>query len=321
MATRPETAETYLKWLSNTSLAKLNQAQRIENGVLVVLERTLAQLDQSKQNLLAILSLLAMTPVEQGVLVEALNPRARRRLWSTIQRVFKHEPGESEPGIRHVLQELSNYGLISWQGQQCSFSHSLIRSYFQKQFTIPAGAARQLVAYYTMLVGEQILLGMDGYSRLNAERPHIMALLAGCMRRGEWKAAHDLAIAIEDYLDLQGHGTERVIANQIGLTAARRLGRGYNEVAWLGNLGLAYKSIGQVDQAIKYYEQALAGAREVGDQRSEGNWLGNLGLAYRDLDEIDLARQYLNQSLTIFEMINSPSADVIKDWLMELEDV
>jgi tetratricopeptide (TPR) repeat protein len=152
------------------------------------------------------------------------------------------------------------------------------------------------------------------------ERPHIMELLVGCTRRGEWKAAHDLAIAIEDYLDLQGHNSERVIANQIGLEAARKLGRGYNEVAWLGNLGLAYKAVGEVEQAIQYYEKALASAREAGDQRGEGNWLGNLGLAYRDIDQIDLARRYLNQSLTIFELIDSPSADVIRDWLTELED-
>jgi tetratricopeptide (TPR) repeat protein len=190
----------------------------------------------------------------------------------------------------------------------------------QQHLSIPDDAAKQLVTYYTLLAGEQILLGLDGYARLNAERPHIMELLAGCTRREEWKAAHDLAIAIEDYLDLQGHNTERVIANQIGLTAARKLGRGYNEVAWLGNLGLAYKAVGQVDQAIEYYEQALASAREVGDQRSEGNWLGNLGLAYRDLDQVELARQYLNQSLMIFELIKSPSADVIRDWLTELED-
>ena len=70
----------------------------------------------------------------------------------------------------------------------------------------------------------------------------------------------------------------------------------------------------------QYYEEALTSAREAGDQRGEGNWLGNLGLAYRDLDQVDLARQYLDQSLAIFELINSPSADVIRDWLSELED-
>jgi hypothetical protein len=320
MEARRETAEIYLDWLSRTPLAKGSQAQRVERGVAVVLERTLTCLDHSAHNLLAILGLLAMTPVEQGVLAEALNTRTQRKLWTTIQRVFKQEPVESAPSVRHPLQELTNYGLVWWRGQHCGISHPLIYNYIQQHLKTPAEAAKQLVAYYTLLAGEQILLGMGGYTRLNAERPHMMELLAGCVRRGDWKAAHDLAIAIEDYLDLQGHVTERVIANQIGLDAARKLGRGYNEVAWLGNLGLAYKAVGQVDQAIHYYEQALASAREVGDQRSEGNWLGNLGLAYRDLDEIDLARQYLNQSLNIFELINSPSADVIRDWLTELED-
>lgn len=320
MAARRETVQAYLDWLSTTSLVRLTPVQRVEAGVSIVLDQTLAQLDQSSQDLLSILGLLALAPVEQTVLAEALNTRPQRRLWNTIQRVFKQELAESTPSIRYALQELVNYGLLWWRGQQCVISHPLIYNYIQQRLETPPDAAKQLVTYYTLLAGEQILLGVDGYTRLNAERPHLMELLAGCIRRGQWKAAHDLAIAIEDYLDLQGHNTERVITNQVGLEAARKLGRGYNEVAWLGNLGLAYKAVGQVEQAIQFYEQALASAREVGDQRSEGNWLGNLGLAYRDLDQIDLARQYLNQSLTLFELIDSPSADVIRDWLTELED-
>jgi tetratricopeptide (TPR) repeat protein len=319
MAVRREPAQTYLNWLSTTTLARLKPPQRAEASVPVVLDRTLAQLDQKSQSLLSVMGLLALAPVEQTVLAEALNTRPQRRLWNTIQRVFKQEL-HAVPSLGYALQKLVDYGLLWWRGQQCVISHALIYNYIQQRLGTPPEAAKRLVTYYTLLAGEQILLGMDGYTRLNAERPHLMELLVGCTRRGEWKAAHDLAIAIEDYLDLQGHNAERVIANQIGLEAVRNLGRGYNEVAWLGNLGLAYKAVGEVEQAIQYYEQALNSAREAGDQRSEGNWLGNLGLAYRDLDQVDLARQYLDQSLAIFELINSPSADVIRDWLSELED-
>ena len=38
--------------------------------------------------------------------------------------------------------------------------------------------------------------------------------------------------------------------------------------------------LGQVDQAIEHYQQALVIAREIGDRRGEGNRLGNLGIAY-----------------------------------------
>ena len=61
----------------------------------------------------------------------------------------------------------------------------------------------------------------------------------------------------------------------------------------LGNLGLAYAALGQVDQAIEYYEQALVIAREIGDRRGEGNHLGNLGTAYADLGQVDAGHRVL----------------------------
>ena len=39
----------------------------------------------------------------------------------------------------------------------------------------------------------------------------------------------------------------------------------------LGNLGNAYAALGQAEQAIEYYGQALAISREIGDRRGEGN--------------------------------------------------
>ncbi len=44
-----------------------------------------------------------------------------------------------------------------------------------------------------------------------------------------------------------------------------------------------YRVLGQVDQAIEYYEQALVISREIGDRQGEGADLGNLGRAYRAL--------------------------------------
>ena len=64
---------------------------------------------------------------------------------------------------------------------------------------------------------------------------------------------------------------------EAALAAARAQQDRRNEGAWLGNLGNAYAALGQVEQAIDYYQQALAIAREIGDRRGEGNHLGNLG--------------------------------------------
>jgi tetratricopeptide (TPR) repeat protein len=87
----------------------------------------------------------------------------------------------------------------------------------------------------------------------------------------------------------------------------------------LGNLGLAYSALGQVEKAIDYYEQALAIAREIGHRQGEGNRLGALGLAYNALGQVEKARNYLEHSLAIFEEIKSPNADLVRRWLAELD--
>ena len=59
-------------------------------------------------------------------------------------------------------------------------------------------------------------------------------------------------------------------------------------------------------KAIGYYEQQLAIVREIGDRRGEGSALGNLGLAYRELGEPARARVLLEQALAIGREIEDP---------------
>ena len=86
----------------------------------------------------------------------------------------------------------------------------------------------------------------------------------------------------------------------------------------MGNLGLAYRDLGQVEKAITYYEQALAIAREIGHRQGEGADLGNLGVAYHDLGQVEKAREYLQQALAIFEEIKSPYGELARRQLAEL---
>ena len=54
----------------------------------------------------------------------------------------------------------------------------------------------------------------------------------------------------------------------------------------MGNLGLAFADLGEVREAIGYYEQALAISREIGDRRGEGNHAWNLGRALVESDPV-----------------------------------
>jgi tetratricopeptide (TPR) repeat protein len=258
------------------------------------------------------------------------------------------------------LGELVSYGLLSRSGERYEVSHALVHTYARKRVEPEDGAVARLAAYYDALAREQRERGLPGYRRLDIERSHIMRVLRICAGQEKWEAVRSLVWAVEDYLDICGYWTERVQALETGVEATQALEHRRDEGAFLGNLGLAYSALGQVEKAIDYYEQALAIAREIGHRQGEGNHLGNLGLAYRDLGQVEKAidyyeqalaidreigyrqgegadlgnlglaysdlgqvekaRQCLRQSLAIFEEIKSPNADLVRHWLAELED-
>ncbi|HVT59581.1 MAG TPA: tetratricopeptide repeat protein [Thermoanaerobaculia bacterium] len=104
------------------------------------------------------------------------------------------------------------------------------------------------------------------------------------------------------------HGDLGEVRQAIGyyeqaLLIHREIGNRRGEGSGLGNLGLAYAELGEVEKAIGYYEQALVISREIGNRRGEGNALGNLGLAYADLGEVEKAIGYYEQQLVIVREI------------------
>ena len=100
-------------------------------------------------------------------------------------------------------------------------------------------------------------------------------------------------------LALRQHPRDGIRWLEAALAAARQLKNRGAEGAHLGNLGLAYFSLGGSRRAVEYYEQALAISREIGGWRGEGQVLGNLGNAYHSLGEYRRAIDYHEQRLKI----------------------
>ncbi|CAH3014698.1 unnamed protein product, partial [Porites evermanni] len=66
-----------------------------------------------------------------------------------------------------------------------------------------------------------------------------------------------------------------------------------------GNLGNAYQSLGQFQQAIEYHKHCLSIAIEVGDRAGQGRAYGNLGIAYHSLGQFQQAIEYHKHCLSI----------------------
>lgn len=320
IAASKEPPNDYLAWLESTSLAQAKPKRRLKLSAPLLLEHTVARLSDVAQETLQVVGLMALTPFDQEAVAEVLANESNQGFLSSLRRIFRQQPPENQPAdIGLAMVELVDYGLLRSVEQGFEVSHPLIYSYIQEHLPAPIKTLRRLATYYVGLTWEQSGLGVEGQAVLDANRPHFMRVLAKCLEAEDWEAAHGLAVAVEDYLDLQGYAAERIVANEIGLMAAWKLGR-TNEAAWMGNLGDTYRTMGQAKWAIEHFEKALAVARQLGDWQSEANCLGNLGLAYRDLGDVTQAQQYLKESHAIFEELQSPKATLVKDWLAELED-
>jgi tetratricopeptide (TPR) repeat protein len=289
LAQQEEEAADYLAWLQETPLTALDQGQRHRDSVPLLLDRSLAQLSEQVQHALAVVGVLALAPFRREVVAAGL------------------KMSTAEAG--RLLGQLVSYGVLLRRTEHYETSHALIHTFARRRMQVLGKEGEHMATYYTKLVKEQSKLGPQGYASLDIERAHIVTILGGCIKWQAWETARNLAWAMERYLDLQGHWTDRIKAHEIGLEAARKMGRRQDEGMFLGYLGITFAALGNMHRAIDFHEQQLAIARELNDRREEGDALGDLGIAYAALGNIDRALDSYEQQL----MITREIGDRIKE--------
>ena len=296
MAHRQESATDYLAWLQNTSLPSLDQTKRQQDSVPLLLAHSIVGLSEEAQHILGIVGLLAPTSFSPDIIGVAL------------------EVSRTE-AIR-LLDELVSYGLLAQAAKRYLVSHTMVHTYLWRQVPISSQTIEWLASYYTVLAAEQSKLGIEGYTRLGDEREHMMATLTACNEHRAWHLAQKLAQAMDSYLNIQGHWTERMVAVQIGLTASRHLDDRAGEGIALSGVGNAFHNLGQVEQAQNYYERALAIHQEVSDLQSEEVTIGNLGLVHYSLGKINRAIGCFKRAVTIAQQVGDQRGE--ESWLGNL---
>jgi tetratricopeptide (TPR) repeat protein len=106
-------------------------------------------------------------------------------------------------------------------------------------------------------------------------------------------------------LDIRLHPRERIDWLEAQREACVVLRDKKREGAALGNLGIAWRTLGEPWRAIEFYEQHLGIAREIGDRRGEGSALFNAGLALDALGKRDDAVRRVREALAIVEAIGA----------------
>jgi tetratricopeptide (TPR) repeat protein len=77
----------------------------------------------------------------------------------------------------------------------------------------------------------------------------------------------------------------------------------------LNRLGRLYDSLGDYDQALLCYRQALQISQDIGDKKGEGTVLNNISLIYLDKGDYDTALHYLTQTLEIDHELGNKQGD------------
>jgi tetratricopeptide (TPR) repeat protein len=115
----------------------------------------------------------------------------------------------------------------------------------------------------------------------------------------------------DGFLQLQGYARQATNLLQQAAAAAEALGEWGHQAAYLGNLGSAYRDLGQVTVGMKHYRRALKLYRELGDTAGEGVTLGRIGISYRLLGQAGPAIEHLEQALAVARQFSDQKAEGI----------
>jgi predicted transcriptional regulator len=194
----------YLDWLQDQPLDALDHGKRRLESVSLLIKRSIAKLSEPSLKALYVTGLLALAPFKSEVVAGALDVRPAK--------------------ARQLLGELVSFGLLVKQTdhQDYAVSHRLIHTYTSQNCQLSTKVTEHLVSFYSAFARKQEQQGQVGYTRLDAERAHLIRLSAVCEQQQLWRPLIDLVWAVENFLDLQGFRSDQLNILNSGLRAAKK---------------------------------------------------------------------------------------------------
>ncbi len=113
----------------------------------------------------------------------------------------------------------------------------------------------------------------------------------------------------------QGNTDEALHYYQQALAIRKEVRDRPGEGATLHNLGSLSDSQGNTHEALRYYQQALAIRKEVRDRPGEGTTLHNLGALFFKKAQYDIALSFFIVAQRIFVEVQSPNSKSEQEWI------
>lgn len=274
-----QSAAAYLAWLEETPLESMAHRERKFMNVPLLLEHSLDQLSDTAIEVLGIAGGLAFAPFSRKVMAAAMAVDS----WS----------------LEQPLDELVNTGLMVREDTRYMFCHAAVHQYASKIARPPRETLQQITAFYLEFCRFQLNRGNKGYGQLDGERCHIMKMLSTCLERELLAEASELAAAVNDYLEGRNRFIDLLFSLRVGFSAATATGDTTAERFFIGRLGNISRILGEEEDAVAYYKEAVKISREMGDRQGECRFLGNLGHALRAFGKINKAITYYEEALEV----------------------
>ncbi len=95
------------------------------------------------------------------------------------------------------------------------------------------------------------------------------------------------------------------------LPIRKEVGDRSGEAVTLNDIGRVYSALGEQKKALAYYSQALQIRKDIGDRSGEATTLNNFGRVYSALGQKEKALTFYNQALLIFRDVGNPRIEAI----------
>jgi tetratricopeptide (TPR) repeat protein len=137
----------------------------------------------------------------------------------------------------------------------------------------------------------------------DTERSNLLASVSAAAENGFDRIAWQLPAVLAGIYDNRDPVETWFAAEEIALSAARRLSDRYAEAVLLDRQGIKYRKRHQLDNAIQTFTAAVEIFRELDVERGEARSLHNLGLTQLNYNRLPEAEETLNRSLDIAQRL------------------
>ena len=213
---------------------------------------------------------------------------------------------------KRALERLQTYSLVEYKKDRYRL-HDLARIFLKKKLITEDNFCLTKVIhtqyYFSYLAmctqefnkgGTHIIKAVEMFDREFGEILEAQAWCAANTDFGENLLLCELFPYVGVFLlYLRLHPSKHIQWLKDGLQAAKQLDDKQMKANHLGNLGIAYRELGDMSQAIACFKPWLLLTQEIGDRGGEGSALGHLGALYFMLGDVKLAINYFEQQLLI----------------------